>query len=370
MSKPNKAFTLIELLVVIAVIGILVSILLPALTAVRRAARTMQCSSNMKNVALGMLRFQAGSNGRFPVGLDLKVEGSTTGVYNGGTAFLPGTSGTNYRGTTGLARILDLMEESMIASLYNYDKPYFIDENREATKSRVSVFQCPGDLTRDRYCTMPTGTLHDGALLARSNYVLCFGSGTLFGNGTRFENENSAETDGLFRADGYRTMDELTGDEGAGSSFTVMLSEVIAGREDGRGDGNKVDVRGLWACELAGAAVYTHLLEPNAVAEVEESDGTERIVGNADEINAYLPPGLRCHTTKDRMPCYNHADGTFATDHAGARSWHSNGLNVAFADGAIIFVHEEVDLDVWRAAATYLRPPPSKPEPSVNVLRQ
>ncbi len=332
----------------------------------------MQCTSNMKQVALGVLRFQTGANGRFPVGLDLQTESSTTpGVYNGGTAFLPG-SGTKYRGTTAFARILDLMEESMVASLYNYDKPYYVDENRKATKSRVSVFQCPGDLTRDRYCTMRNTPPYSGALLARSNYVFCFGSGTLFGNGTRFEDETSAETDGLFRADGYRTMDELTGDEGAGTAFTVMLSEVIAGREDhGDTGAKKVDVRGLWACDFAGAAVYTHKLEPNSVAETDDSGGTEIVTGNADEINAFLSKGGRfCWESKDRMPCLLNGQGSFGTDHAGARSWHSNGVNVAFADGAIVFIHEEVDVDVWKAAATYLRPPPSKPEPSVNVLRQ
>jgi prepilin-type processing-associated H-X9-DG protein len=56
---------LVELLVVITIIGILVSLLLPAVQAARGAARSMDCKNNLKNLALATQMY-AETHGRYP----------------------------------------------------------------------------------------------------------------------------------------------------------------------------------------------------------------------------------------------------------------------------------------------------------------
>jgi len=81
MRPRRAAFTLIELLVVIAIISLLVSILMPSLSAARRQAKASVCLSNLRRLATGMNIYISNSREQFPPFRLKKARPTTNDLY-------------------------------------------------------------------------------------------------------------------------------------------------------------------------------------------------------------------------------------------------------------------------------------------------
>ncbi|MBN1852281.1 MAG: DUF1559 domain-containing protein [Pirellulales bacterium] len=126
----KKAFTLVELLVVIAIIGILISLLLPAVQAAREAARRISCANNVSQIALAIQNYQMAKFVYPPGTIDQKgpIVNKPEGYHH------------NW-----ISQILPYMEEGNTFQHIDFDVGVYDPKNAEVRKVHIGILLCPSD---------------------------------------------------------------------------------------------------------------------------------------------------------------------------------------------------------------------------------
>jgi type II secretory pathway pseudopilin PulG len=327
---------LVELLVVIAIIGILVSLLLPAIQAAREAARRAQCQSNLKNVVLAVHNYES-SNKLMPIGM----------------SFNPLLASSIQRlaayGPNWVISILPNLEEQSVFDAFDFSRPINLptpldatNRNRTARGTEISVLLCPSDQFNRVTYQGATGSPH-GDNWARNNYAGNAGGAFLYygtnsgscGSGTDYictqgpgsppwRNGNDGWKDnprrrGVMGPNTAVTAGKITD----GLSKTIMLGEIRTGLTER-------DARGVWALGHAGASLLAMF-----------GSG-----GDANGPNVCFPTSddAYCDTSQfalNQAECMTCDPGYFAQ--ATVRSMHIGGAFLALCDGSVTFVSEDIE---------------------------
>jgi prepilin-type N-terminal cleavage/methylation domain-containing protein/prepilin-type processing-associated H-X9-DG protein len=129
----KRGFTLVELLVVIAIIGILASLLLPAVQKAREAARKSVCTNNMKQIGLAILNFEQ-AHKALPTGGE-------------GTAFTaPGNGSTRFSMHSLFTYLLPFMEKEDVYNEFDLNAGYRESvQNIAASTNWIQSYVCPSN---------------------------------------------------------------------------------------------------------------------------------------------------------------------------------------------------------------------------------
>ncbi len=131
LHSPWRAgFTVIELLVSLAIIGILMALLLPAVSSARETARKTQCMSNMRNLAIAMTSFDTALN-RLPASGNWSHDAQLN----------------SFPHSTWAVHILPYIEQSAVYNHWDFDKPMDDPVNDPLARSQIPVYQCPSDIS-------------------------------------------------------------------------------------------------------------------------------------------------------------------------------------------------------------------------------
>ncbi len=308
MRRNRPGFTLVELLVVIAIIGVLVSLLLPAVQSAREAARRMQCSNNVKQLSLGLHNY-----------------------HDTLLAFPPAR--VNNTQISGHAMLLRFIEQGPIADQVDFNVSWNHANNTIARAIKVPTFLCPSDPQQD----VPAGW-------AGNNYRVNQGVVILYGLPSTNQSDPNfgfAEPNGVAMLDKKVTFAMVTD----GTSNTAAWSEHDKG-DFSNAISSKNDT--FWP-QTFPATPDEAMDQCRAIDKKNLSYQRVSDVG-APWLQGYHSTTAYYHATPPFDPSCMYPPGRIATT---ANSSHAGKIiNVGLCDGSVRTVTGNINIVIWRAMGT------------------
>jgi prepilin-type N-terminal cleavage/methylation domain-containing protein/prepilin-type processing-associated H-X9-DG protein len=338
----RSAFTLVELLVVIAIIGILVSLLLPAIQATRESARRAECTNHLRQLILAVHDFET-AHEFYPSGT-VNPQGPIQNLPNG-------------QHISWIARILPSLEERALYQNLDLTLSAYHYKNDPARQTRLGLLLCPSSTSED---------------WPQSNYAGCHHD---------VEAPIDSDNHGVFFLNSKLTRDDLKD----GAAYTLFIGEKLGDDTDLgwlsgtpgtlRNTGTELNLQLQGPVSTSAPPWVTNAFASSAGAqwnnEPAASDGSAPAADtspSATKTGENGPPdppqpgttvvagpaadpeqqpdanGLLPHSRLGGNPATPLAVGGFASDHI-------SGVNFAFGDGSVRYIADSASAGLMRRLA-------------------
>lgn len=303
-QRFSSGFTLVELLVVIAIIGVLVGLLLPAVQAAREAARRIDCSNRLKQLALAIHNYESAFK-KFP---GYAGEHTPLAVNIGPTG-----ARLDMRGVPWMVQIMPYLEQNQLQNQLirmtdtNPGTAAIAVPFQDMVKASISQFNCPTRRDAKAYPLMPPFDVKYGDSGARTDYAMNGGSAV---QPNPANAEIVLEFPGVWQVNSRIKMSGVTD----GLSNTILLGEKAMNRlryQTGNCFGDR--------SPLAGFPEYT---------------------GVANSYVRFVARGPESDVKDSCLACHDFG------------SSHTSGWNAALCDGSIQFISYNSDLLLLRKMAS------------------
>lgn len=338
-TRPG--FTLVELLVVIAIIGILIGMLLPAVQAVRGAARQMSCANKIRQIALAIHNYES-AHQRFPEnqigpGLPNSTGGFNSGYYSWLVPILPQLEQEN---------LYDAFDQRISNGDGDSYKLSETHPNAFAASRQVVTFLCSSD-TPNRNNSIILGSANP----APSSYAGNAGWPS-YANGFSGERQTPGRFNGAISLVHPSVPVPWHANEIGmhsfpdGTSNTALLSERLIQSGNSAAGIMNGDTRLRSLHILERHEPLSEIVEQmsSSHAHVFESAHIGRSWSSGSALVA--PTYMHVQTPNRSIGHYNTSmdEGDFVV---AASSHHSGGVNLAMVDGSVSFVSDSVSREVW-----------------------
>ena len=322
----RRAFTLVELLVVVAIIGILIGMLLPAVQAVREAARRTSCLNNVRQMSLAVLNFESAKS-VFPPSYE--IEAGTVLSGNNGSWSIHG-------------RILPFCEQGSAFNQVDLNVAWDAQLETGVPTLRIPMFQCASEVN-------DTVRIKNGApFVYPQNY------GFSFGTWLAYDPVNGQSGDGAFYVNSKVGFGQIRD----GSSNSLLVAEVKAFTSYIRNTTDPGPVVPTDPNAFFGMAGDLKL-GPDTNSNTGHTEWPDGRVHHSGMTTVFTPNTFVSYESDGQLYDidFNSVQEGKKSDQPTyaaitSRSYHTGIVNVGFIDGSTHSIADSIDLNTWRALGT------------------